>query len=234
VRIYRPGLRDSSPCQREAAPGGAAGRVPTPTERRLLALLEAARPIRFQPGGRMPEVHRYERSVMVGRFIAVAALMAAFLVFAGTRSPQVRTAAVRRGSRVRAVRPSPSALRGLISTTNGFARVAVNVYAGSPGTPSLANGNSHAVSQYDVAVLPRQQLRTLSERGPWARSGPTALPLERRAPMMGSHVRREPVVALETPHRARDPVRHCGRRVTDRRRASCCSARQFPRRLRRG
>jgi hypothetical protein len=40
---------------------------------------------------------------------------------------------------------------GLLSTTNGFATVAVNVYAGSPGTPSLAHGNSAAVSQYDVA-----------------------------------------------------------------------------------
>ena len=38
-----------------------------------------------------------------------------------------------------------------MSTTNGFATRAVNVYAGSPGTPSLANGNAHAVSQYDVA-----------------------------------------------------------------------------------
>ena len=27
------------------------------------------------------------------------------------------------------------------------------VYAGQPGTPSLANGNSHAVSQYDVACF---------------------------------------------------------------------------------
>ena len=38
---------------------------------------------------------------------------------------------------------------------NGFGTVgfthATTVYAGSPGTPSLANGNSHAVSQYDVA-----------------------------------------------------------------------------------
>lgn len=45
----------------------------------------------------------------------------------------------------------PTGPAGLLSTTNGFARVAVNVYAGSPGTPSAANGNSHAVSQYDVA-----------------------------------------------------------------------------------
>jgi hypothetical protein len=45
----------------------------------------------------------------------------------------------------------PSGPPGLLSTTNGFATRAVNVYAGSPGTPSLANGNDHAVSQYDVA-----------------------------------------------------------------------------------
>ncbi len=36
--------------------------------------------------------------------------------------------------------------------TAGFANAA-NVYAGSPGTPSAANGNSHAVSQYDVACF---------------------------------------------------------------------------------
>ncbi len=47
----------------------------------------------------------------------------------------------------------PTGPAGLISTTNGFARIAVNVYAGAPGTPSLANGNSHAVSQYDVACF---------------------------------------------------------------------------------
>ena len=41
--------------------------------------------------------------------------------------------------------------RGITSTTNGFATQAVKVYAGSPGTQSLANGNAHAVSQYDVA-----------------------------------------------------------------------------------
>src|SRR6266550_1799292 len=34
--------------------------------------------------------------------------------------------------------------------TTGFAH-AETVYAGSDGTPSQANGNSHAVSQYDVA-----------------------------------------------------------------------------------
>lgn len=47
----------------------------------------------------------------------------------------------------------PSGPAGLTSTSNGFATVAVNVYAGSPGTPSAANGDSHAVSQYDVACF---------------------------------------------------------------------------------
>ncbi len=37
-------------------------------------------------------------------------------------------------------------------TTAGFAH-AQTVYAGSEGTPSLANGNAHAVSQYDVACF---------------------------------------------------------------------------------
>jgi hypothetical protein len=45
----------------------------------------------------------------------------------------------------------PSGPPGLLSTTNGFATRAVNVYAGSPDTHSLASGNEHAVSQYDVA-----------------------------------------------------------------------------------
>ena len=36
--------------------------------------------------------------------------------------------------------------------TQGFAN-AETKYAGSLGTPSLANGNSHAVSQYDVACV---------------------------------------------------------------------------------
>ena len=34
--------------------------------------------------------------------------------------------------------------------SGGFAH-AETVYAGSPGSPSAANGNAHAVSQYDVA-----------------------------------------------------------------------------------
>jgi hypothetical protein len=51
----------------------------------------------------------------------------------------------------------PSGPPGLLSTTNGFATRAVNVYAGSPGTPSLMHGNARAVSQYDVACYQASQ-----------------------------------------------------------------------------
>jgi hypothetical protein len=44
----------------------------------------------------------------------------------------------------------PTGPPGLISTTNGFARVAVNMYAGSQPQNSR---NSHSVSQYDVACF---------------------------------------------------------------------------------
>jgi hypothetical protein len=37
-------------------------------------------------------------------------------------------------------------------SSGGFAK-AEAVYAGSEGTPSAANGNSHAVSQYDIACF---------------------------------------------------------------------------------
>jgi hypothetical protein len=55
------------------------------------------------------------------------------------------------GQPTQSCQAEPTGPPGLLSTTNGFATVAVNVYAGSPGTPSLANGASAAVSQYDVA-----------------------------------------------------------------------------------
>jgi hypothetical protein len=38
-------------------------------------------------------------------------------------------------------------------STGGFAN-AEEHYAGSDGTPSQANGSSHAVSQYDIACFP--------------------------------------------------------------------------------
>jgi hypothetical protein len=37
-------------------------------------------------------------------------------------------------------------------STGGFG-TAQGVYAGSPGTPSAANGNPNAVSQYDIACF---------------------------------------------------------------------------------
>ena len=37
-------------------------------------------------------------------------------------------------------------------STGGFAHAEL-VYAGSEGTPSAANGNSHALAQYDVACF---------------------------------------------------------------------------------
>jgi len=40
---------------------------------------------------------------------------------------------------------------GIISTTNGFATTAVNVYANPKTLPNGNAINSHAVSQYDVA-----------------------------------------------------------------------------------
>lgn len=90
---------------------------------------------------------------MVGRFIVVAALMAAFLAFAGNAFAADPHSGGSTGQPSQSCQAEPIGPAGLISTTNGFARVAVNVYAGSPGTPSLANGNSHAVSQYDVACF---------------------------------------------------------------------------------
>jgi hypothetical protein len=47
----------------------------------------------------------------------------------------------------------PTGPPGITSTTNGFATRAVIVYAGSEGSHSLVSGNTHAVSQYDVACF---------------------------------------------------------------------------------
>lgn len=40
--------------------------------------------------------------------------------------------------------------------TAGFANAATH-YAGSPGTPSAANGSAHAVSEYDIACYQTSQ-----------------------------------------------------------------------------
>ncbi len=46
----------------------------------------------------------------------------------------------------------PAGPPGLLSTTNGFATVAVDVYAGS-GQNTMTPANGAAVSQYDVACF---------------------------------------------------------------------------------
>ena len=80
--------------------------------------------------------------------LTVMACMVALVITAGALgAPNPNTT----GQPSQSCQAEPTGPPGITSTTNGFATRAVNVYAGSPGTPSLANGNAHAVSQYDVA-----------------------------------------------------------------------------------
>jgi hypothetical protein len=82
--------------------------------------------------------------------LTVMACSAALAITAGAlAAPNPNTT----GQPSQSCQAEPTGPPGLTSTTNGFATRAVNVYAGSPGTPSLANGNAHAVSQYDVACF---------------------------------------------------------------------------------
>jgi hypothetical protein len=82
------------------------------------------------------------------KVVAALAVVPALLVTApGLAAPNPNGT----GQPSQSCQAEPSGPPGLLSGSNGFATTAVNVYAGSPGTPSLANGNSHAVSQYDVA-----------------------------------------------------------------------------------
>lgn len=87
------------------------------------------------------------------QLIAALAIAVVFLVLSGTAQAADPHTGGSTGQPSQSCQAEPTGPHGLISTTNGFARVAVNVYAGSPGTPSLANGNAHAVSQYDVACF---------------------------------------------------------------------------------
>jgi hypothetical protein len=82
-----------------------------------------------------------------------SALIAAVLT-AGTATAALAAANPNgTGQPTQSCQSEPSGPRGLLSTTNGFARIAVIVYAGSPGSHSLVSNNSHAVSQYDVACF---------------------------------------------------------------------------------
>ena len=82
---------------------------------------------------------------------AVLAALAAAAVSASPALPAANPSGT--GQPSQSCQAEPTGPSGITSTTNGFATRAVNVYAGSPGTQSLANGNSHAVSQYDVACF---------------------------------------------------------------------------------
>ena len=82
---------------------------------------------------------------------AVLAVLAASTATAAPALPASNPSGT--GQPSQSCQAEPTGPPGITSTTNGFATRAVNVYAGSPGTPSLANGNSHAVSQYDVACF---------------------------------------------------------------------------------
>jgi hypothetical protein len=83
------------------------------------------------------------------RFIVIAAAIASL---AGA-APAVALSPGGGGQPNQSCQQEPSGPPGITSTTNGFATRAVNVYAGSPETPSAMNGNAHAVSQYDVACF---------------------------------------------------------------------------------
>ena len=84
------------------------------------------------------------------RFIAVAVSAAALAAAApalGAANPNGT------GQPSQSCQNETSGPPGIFSKNNGFATTAVNVYAGSPDTPSLNSNNSHVVSQYDVACF---------------------------------------------------------------------------------
>jgi hypothetical protein len=83
------------------------------------------------------------------RPIAVAAAIASLI----GAVPALGASPGGRGQPSQSCQAEPTGPPGITSTANGFATTAENVYAGSPGTPSLLNGNAHAVSQYDVACF---------------------------------------------------------------------------------
>lgn len=85
--------------------------------------------------------------------IAISTVLGALLLLVSASTALAAANPSGTGQPNQSCQAEPSGPPGILSTTNGFATRAVNVYAGSPGTPSLANGNSHAVSQYDVACF---------------------------------------------------------------------------------
>jgi hypothetical protein len=88
---------------------------------------------------------RFQRAIL-STFFGLALAVSATGTVAAANPPGT-------GQPSQSCQAEPTGPAGLLSTTNGFATVAVNVYAGSPGTPSSMNGNPAAVSQYDVACF---------------------------------------------------------------------------------
>jgi hypothetical protein len=74
--------------------------------------------------------------------VVVAALFAVAVDIASAGNPSGT------GQPSQSCQAEPSGPPGLLSTTNGFATQAVNVYA---GTQPQNSNNPHSVSQYDVA-----------------------------------------------------------------------------------
>jgi hypothetical protein len=84
------------------------------------------------------------------RVIAVAIVIASLAAVA----PAFGLSPATGGQPNQSCEDQPTGPAGIMSTTNGFATRAVNVYAGAlPDAHSLVSGNEFAVSQYDVACF---------------------------------------------------------------------------------
>jgi hypothetical protein len=82
----------------------------------------------------------------------LAVVLAATLMLALSGSPAAFAAPNPSGTGQPSVEcDDPGATEAPAGFSSGGFVHAETVYAGSEGTPSAANGNSHAVSQYDVA-----------------------------------------------------------------------------------
>jgi hypothetical protein len=78
--------------------------------------------------------------------VATVVVAALFAVIVGGASANGNPSVT--GQPSQSCQAEPSGPPGLLSTTNGFATQAVNVYA---GTQPQNSSNPHSVSQYDVA-----------------------------------------------------------------------------------
>jgi len=82
------------------------------------------------------------------KLVAIGTGIATFLMLSGVAAAAANPSGTGQPSQsCQAQTTSPAGFN-----TTGFNNATL-VYAGSPGTPSLANGNAHAVSQYDVACF---------------------------------------------------------------------------------